>query len=258
MSGSEISFTSERERHTWKIEDSDDLTIWGETEKDDTSKRVPDKRKPGTSRMEVVQSPSTLKRMPHPTKSTEDLESILVTHEPWTDDNGEVSDIEIWGHADIDDTKRIPEKRRPATATSIHDMHGGPSMKRMPPPLKTAEYLEGMLMDDQGEILLIAGEETQLDEFGGAAKSDSEHFDNVISLSNLDNRFATSEGEVFVMGNAETQLDDVGGAAKSDSETFDNAISLSNLDKRFVASSNPMGRSTNIAVKRFPAHEQSI
>lgn len=257
MSGSEISFTFERERHTWKIEDSDDLAIWGETEQDNTSKRVPDKRKPGTSRMEVVQSSSTLKRIPRPTKSTQDLESILVTHEPWTDDNGEVSDVEIWGHADNNEPKRIPDKRSPATATPIQDMRGGPSIKRMPPPMKTAEYLEGMLVDDQGEILLIAGEEMQLDEFGGAAKSDSEHFDNVISLSNLDNRFTTSEGEVFVMGGVETQLDDFGGAAKSDSETVDNAISLSNLDKRF-ATSNPMGRSSNIAVKRFPAHEQSI
>ena len=46
--------------------------------------------------------------------------------------------------------------------------------------------------------MLIAGEETQLDEFGGAAKSDSEHFDNAISLSNLDNRFTTSVKRHFV------------------------------------------------------------
>jgi len=264
LSASEMSFTSDRAGHTWKIDDDDDFVFWGETEQDNTTKRVPDKRKPGTSRIETVQSASTSKRKPHPTNSTKDLESILVTHKQWTDDNGEVSDVEIWGDANIDDTKRVPDKRRSVTAVPNQDVRRRSSIKRMPAPMKITEYLEGILVDDQGEILLT-GEETRLDDFGGTARSDSEHFDNVTSLSNLDNRFATSkkidhfitEGEVFVMGSAGTHFDGFGGAAKSDSETFDTAPSLSNVDKRFPTH-RTSGRFTDIAIKRFPAQEQSI
>ena len=47
-------------------------------------------------------------------------------------------------------------------------------------------------MYEEGEVFVMGGVETQLDDFGGAAKSDSETVDNAISLSNLDKRFATS------------------------------------------------------------------